>query len=103
MQEASIHQSHVYGQIKISWPLFEKGHPRNIPVKLFQNLTDCYKGEDFFKELLNKFHFIAMANRSFDGVKFCEQFKEDLPRNIPAKFGPNWPSRLGGEGILRSC
>ena len=44
-----------------------------------------------------------MANRVFDGVKFCEQFKEDLPRNIPAKFGPNWPSRLGGEDILRSC
>ena len=26
-------------------------------------------------------------------------FEEDLPRNIPAKFGSNWPSGLGGEDI----
>ena len=43
-----------------------------------------------------------MATRVFDGIKFCEQFyKEDLPRNIPAKFGPNWPSGLGGVDVLR--
>ena len=44
-----------------------------------------------------------MANRVFDGVKFCEQYKVDFPRNIPAKFGPNWPSRLGGEDVSRNC
>ena len=39
-----------------------------------------------------------MATRVFDGIEFCENFfKEDLPRNIPAKFGPNWPVGLGGE------
>ena len=48
VQEAPIHQSHVYGQIKISRTICEKGHPRNIPVKLFQNLTSGF-GEDFFK------------------------------------------------------
>ena len=26
-------------------------------------------------------------------------FEEDLPRNIPAKFGQNWPSGLGGEDV----
>ena len=42
-----------------------------------------------------------MATRVFDGIKFCEQFfKEDLPRNIPAKFGANWPNGLGGEEIV---
>ena len=46
MQEAPIHQSHVYGQIKISRTIFEKGHPRNIPLKLFQNLTSSLKKED---------------------------------------------------------
>ena len=25
--------------------------------------------------------------------------EEDLPRNIPAKFGSNWPSSLGGEDV----
>ena len=42
VQEAPIHQSHVYGGIEISRTLFEKGHPRNIPVKLFQNLTGIF-------------------------------------------------------------
>ena len=28
-------------------------------------------------------------------------FKEDLPRKIPAKFGPNWPSGLGGEDVKK--
>ena len=49
MQEAPIHQSHVYEGIKISWTLFEKDHPRNIPVKLFQNLTSSFGEEDFLR------------------------------------------------------
>ena len=42
-----------------------------------------------------------MATRFFDGIKFCEQFLENLPRNIPAKFGPHWPSGLEGEDVLK--
>ena len=49
MQEAPIHQSHVYGRIKILRTIFEKGHPRNIPVKLFQNLTRGFGEEDFLR------------------------------------------------------
>ena len=49
-----IHQSHVFGRIKISPTIFEKGHLRNIPVKSFQNQTSGSRGEDF-KELLKKF------------------------------------------------
>ena len=36
-----------------------------------------------------------MASRVFYGIKFCDLFfKEDLSGNIPAMFGPNWPSNL---------
>ena len=49
MQEAPIHLSHVYGRIKISPTSFEKGHPKNIPVKLFQNLTSSFGEEDFLR------------------------------------------------------
>ena len=49
VQEAPIHQSHVYGRIKILRTIFEKGHPRNIPVKLFQNLTCSFGEEDFVR------------------------------------------------------
>ena len=48
VQEASIHQSHVYGRIKISQTICEKGHRRNIPVKLFQNLTSGFR-EDLLR------------------------------------------------------
>ena len=49
MREAPIHQSHVYERIKISRTIFEKGHPRNIPVKLFQNLNSSFGEEDFLR------------------------------------------------------
>ena len=49
VQEAPIHQSHVFWQIKISQTLFEKSHPRNILAKLFQNLTSGYGEEDFLR------------------------------------------------------
>ena len=47
VKEAPIHQSHVYGRIKISRTVFENGHPRNISVKLFQNHTSLSRGDDF--------------------------------------------------------
>ena len=49
VQEAPIHQSHVFWRIKISRTLFEKSHPRNIPAKLFQNLTSGFREEDFLR------------------------------------------------------
>ena len=49
VQEAPIHQSQVYGHIKISPTVFERGHPRNIPVKLFQNRTRGFREEDFLR------------------------------------------------------
>ena len=42
-----LHQSHVYGMIKISRTVFEKGHQRNIPVKEFQNLTSGFREKRF--------------------------------------------------------
>ena len=49
MQKAPIHQSHINRQIKILPTIFEKGHPRNIPVKLFQNLTSSFGEEDLLR------------------------------------------------------
>ena len=48
VQKAPIHHSHVYRWIKITRTIFEKGHTRNIPVKLFENLTSSL-GEDFLR------------------------------------------------------
>ena len=49
VQEVPIHQSHVYRQIKISRTSFEKHHPRNTPLKLFQNRTSGFWEEDFLR------------------------------------------------------
>ena len=78
---------------------FKKGHPRNIPVKLFQNLTSGFGEEDFLRITL-KFQFRCHGNQSFWWNQILwTVFEEDLLRNIPAKFGPNWPSGLGGEDV----
>ena len=43
-------------------------------------LWNCFKigpaisEENIFKELLKKFHFVTMATKVFDGIKFCEKF-----------------------------
>ena len=96
VQEAPIHQSHVYGRIKILRTIFEKGQPRNIPVKWLQNRTSGSR-EDFLKNCLKNSISLPWQPEFFDGIKLCEQLFEDLPRIIPAKFGPNWPSGLGGD------
>ena len=43
------HDDHVFWWIKISRTIFEKGHPRNNPVKLFQNLTNSFIREEFWR------------------------------------------------------
>ena len=69
MQEAPIHKSHVYGRIQISGTLFEKAYPRNIPVKLFQNLTSGSGEKDSLR--ISSCPFSALTKAKFmDGSKF---------------------------------
>ena len=49
VQKAPIHQSHIYRQIKILRTIFERGHFRNISVKLFQNLTSGFGEKSFLR------------------------------------------------------
>ena len=61
---------------------FEKGHPRNVPVKYFK--IRLAVPEKIFKELLKKS--ILLATRVLDGIKFCEQF---LKRTSQGTFLPS--------------
>ena len=65
-----ICQSHVYGGIEISRTLFEKGHPRNIPVKLFQNLTSSF-GEDFLR--ISSCPYSARSSHSLEPCLWTDQ------------------------------
>ena len=39
----------VYRPIKISQKIFEKGHSRNISMKLFQNMTSSFREDGFLR------------------------------------------------------
>ena len=73
MQKAPIHQSRIYGQIKILRTLFEKGHPKNIPLKLFQNLTGSFGEEDFLRMSLQCEKPPFTRAMFMDGSKLREQ------------------------------
>ena len=92
-QEAAIHQSHVNGRIKISLPLFEKGQPRNIPVKLFQNRTSGFREEDFFRISSCPYSARSPINQShvFGRIKISRTiFEKRHPSNIPLKLFRQW-------------
>ena len=71
--------------------IFEKGHPRNIPVKLFQNLTSGFKAEDFLK--ISSFPYSAKSRHSPEPSSWMDQkrkiFEKGHPRNIPVKLFQN--------------
>ena len=108
MWEAPIHQSHVYGGIKISRTLFEKGYPRNIPVKLFQNLTSSF-GEEEFLRISSCPYIVQEApihqSHVFWQIKISQTIEKGHPRNIPVKLFQNLTSGFRGEDFLRifSC
>ena len=71
MQNAAIHQSHVYAQIKVSRTLFEKGHPRKIPWKLFQNWTSGFREEDFLR--ISSYRYSAPSPHSPEPCLWTDQ------------------------------
>ena len=109
MHEAPIHQSHVYRRIKILRIIFEKGHKRNIPVKLFQNLI-CSFGEEGFLRISLCPYIMQEASihqsHVFGRIKISQTiYEKGHPRNIPAKLFQNLTSGFGEEDFLRisSC
>ena len=97
------------GRIKISLTIFEKGHQRNIPVKLFQNLTSSFGEEDFLR-ISSCLYIVQEApihqSHVFWRIKISPTiFEKSHPRNIPAKLFQNLTSGFGEEDFLRisSC
>ena len=105
VQEAPIHQSHFFWRIKISRTLFENGHPRNIPVKLFQNLTSSFGEEDFLR--ISSCPYIVQEapihqTHVYGWIKISQTiFEKGQPRNIPEKLFQNLTSGFGEEDFLR--
>ena len=103
MQEAPIHQSHVYGRIKISRTIFEKGHQKNVPMKLFQNLTSSFGEEDFLR--ISSCPYIVQEAPIHQShviwwIKILQTtFEKGHPRNIPVKLFQNLTSGFGEEDL----
>ena len=93
MQEAPIHQSNVFGRIKIWQTIFEKGHPRNIHAKLFQNLTSGFEEEDFLR-----ISSCPYSARSPHSPEPCLQ----MDQNFANSFWKGSPKEHSCEIILKS-
>ena len=103
MQKAPFHQSHVYGQIKILQTSFEKGHPSNIPVQLFQNLKSSFGEEDFLR--ISWCPYTARSPHLPEPCLWTDQifaniFEKSHPRNISVKLFKNLTSGFGEEDFL---
>ena len=87
--------------------IFEKGHTRNIPVKLFQNLTSGL-GEDFLR--ISSCLYSARSPHSpepclWTNQNFANNFRKGHKRTIPVKLFQNLISGFGEEDFSRisSC
>jgi hypothetical protein len=57
----------------------------------------CFRGEDLLNFSQSE-HIIGPGSHvEYPTGTKNRDFVEDYPRNIPAKFGSNWPSRFGEE------
>ena len=70
--------------------MFEMGHPRNVPA---------VSEERFSKNCLKISISLPWQPELLTESNSVNIFKEDLPRNISAKFCPHWPSSFGGEDV----
>ena len=84
--------------------VFEKGHPRNITVKLFQNQTSCFGEEDFL--WLPSCPYSVKSPHSPEPYLWTYQnlwtlFEKGHPRNISVKLFQNLTSGFREEDFLR--
>ena len=77
--------SHVFQRITISRTVFEKGHSRNNPVKLFQNLTSGFRVEFWRISLKSSEKSLPPWWPCFlTDQNFANNFEKGHPRNNPA-------------------
>ena len=90
------HRGHVFRLIKISQTIFEKGHQRNNPVKLFQNLTRRFRGEEFWRISLKSTQWkkpLPTVAMFLDGSKYREQFLKKVTQGtILRNYSKFWPA-----------
>ena len=93
VQKASPHGGYVFRRIKISRTLFEKGHPRNNPVKLFQNLTKRFQRRRILKNF-SEVHTLKKASPPmavifFNRSNIRENFWKGSPKEQSCEIIPN--------------
>ena len=96
--------AYVFPRIKISRTVFEKGHPRNIPVKLFQNRTRGFREEDFLR--ISSCPYLPHSVHVLRRIKILQTiFEKGHPRNNLVKLFQILTSSFGEKDFLKisSC
>ena len=106
MREAPIHQSHVYGRIKFSRTIFEEGHQRNIPVKLFQNLICSFWEEDLLR--ISSCPYGARSPHSpepcfWADQNFANKFWKESPKEHPFEIISKSDQWFQRRRFLKNC
>ena len=61
---------------------FGKGSPMEHSCEIISKLDQWFQRRTVLKNCLKNFHFVAMATRVFDGIKFCEQVLKKTSQGI---------------------
>ena len=103
------HGGHVFRLIKISQTVFKKGHPRNNPVELFQNLTSGFRVEEFWRISLKSTQWKKPPPHPHPSwwscfstdQNFANNFWKGSHRNNPVKLFQNRTRGFRGEDFSR--
>ena len=102
VQEAPIHQRHVYGLIKILRTIFEKGHPRNIPFKIGPAVPE--------KKIFQEFLHVCIVQKApfhkshvYEWISILRTiFEKGHTRNIPVKSFQNLARGFGEDDFFKN-
>ena len=77
---------------------FRQGSPKEHSCEITSKSDQRFQRR-FLKNCLENSNSLPWQSEFLDGIQLWTIFREDLPRNIPTKFGPNWPCCFRWEDV----
>ena len=80
---------------------FLKGSSQGTSLWHYFKIGPAVPEEKIFKEMLKKLHFITMATRDFDGIKFCGQILKKTPKEHSCQVWSKLALQFGKRRCLK--